>query len=49
MGPVAEVARGAPPEGADQEWVKFTKRWKYGDEQRAAIKAVLDELLAPGG
>jgi len=38
---------GAPPESADEEWVKFTKKWKYGEEQRAAIKAVLDELLAP--
>jgi len=37
----------APPESADKEWVKFTKKWKYGAEQRAAIKAVLDELLAP--
>ena len=27
--------------------VVFTKKWKYGAEQRAAIKAVLDELLAP--
>ena len=36
-----------PPESADTEWVEFTKKWKYGAEQRAAIKAVLDELLAP--
>ena len=38
---------GVPPESADEEWVKFTKKWKYGDEQRAAIKTELDALLAP--
>ena len=37
----------APPEGADTEWVQFTKEWNYDEEQRAAIKEVLDELLAP--
>ena len=36
-----------PPESADKEWVQFTMKWKYGTEQRAAIKSVLDELLAP--
>ena len=34
-----------PPESADQEWLEFTKTCSA--EQRAAIKAVLDELLAP--
>ena len=38
---------GVPPESADQEWVQFTKKWKYGEEQRAAIKTELDALLAP--
>lgn len=38
---------GVSPESADNEWVQFTKRCKYGEEQRAAILAVLDELLAP--
>lgn len=38
---------GVPPESADKDWVKFTKKWKYGEEQRAAIKSELDELLAP--
>ena len=38
---------GAPPESADEEWVEFTKKWKYGEEQRAAVLDVLDELLAP--
>jgi hypothetical protein len=37
----------APPESADKEWVEFTRRWKYGEEQRAAIKSELDEVLAP--
>ena len=36
-----------PPEGADKEWVKFTMDRKYGEEQRAAVLDVLDELLAP--
>ena len=31
--------------GADEEWVKFTKKWRYGAEQRRAIKAELDALL----
>ena len=38
---------GVPPESADKEWVQFTKKWKYGEEQRAAIKTELDALLAP--
>jgi len=36
-----------PPKSADKEWVEFITKWKYSAEQRAAIKAVLDELLAP--
>ena len=36
-----------PPESADKEWVAFTLECELGEEQRAAIKAVLDELLAP--
>ena len=35
----------APPEEASAEWVEFTRKWGYGAEQRAAIKAELDELL----
>ena len=34
-----------PPESADKEWIKLTST--YTPEQRAAINAVLDELLAP--
>ena len=34
-----------PPESADKEWLKLTST--YTPEQRAAINAVLDELLAP--
>merc|ERR1712194_455340 len=34
-----------PPQSADKEWVEFIKKEKYGAEQRAAINAVLDELL----
>jgi len=34
-----------PPESADKEWLKLTST--YTPEQRAAISAVLDELLAP--
>jgi len=37
----------SPPESADKEWVKLIKQYKYSAEQRADIKAVLDELLAP--
>ena len=33
-----------PPESADKEWVKFTRKWKYGEEQRAAIRSELDEV-----
>ena len=33
------------PQSADKEWVEFIKKEKYGAEQRAAINAVLDELL----
>ena len=44
---VVPWADDTPPESADKEWVRFTKEWKYGAEQRAAIRAVLDELLAP--
>ena len=36
-----------PPESADKEWVEFTRECQYSAEQRAAIKAVLDRLLAP--
>ena len=36
-----------PPESADKEWVELIKKEKYSAEQRGAIKAVLDELLAP--
>ena len=39
-------AENEPAASADDEWVKFTRKWRYGAEQRAAIKAVLDELLA---
>lgn len=38
-------ADGQPPDNADAEWVQFTKRWKYGEEQRTAIKTELDALL----
>ena len=41
------VYTDSPPESADKEWVQFTKECKYNEEQRAAIAAVLDELLAP--
>ena len=34
-----------PPQSADKEWVEFIKKEKYGAQQRAAINAVLDELL----
>ena len=27
---------GVPPESADKEWVDFTRKWKYGEEQRVA-------------
>ena len=36
-----------PPKSADKKWVELITKWKYSAEQRAAIKAVLDELLAP--
>mmetsp|Transcript_68984 Transcript_68984/g.206881 ORF Transcript_68984/g.206881 Transcript_68984/m.206881 type:complete len:94 (+) Transcript_68984:3-284(+) len=35
----------APPAGADAEWVKFTKKWRYGVEQREAIRTVLSGIL----
>lgn len=35
----------APSEEADAEWVSFTRKWGYGADQRAAIKAELDDLL----
>jgi len=34
-----------PADGANEEWVRFTRKWGYGAEQRAAIKAELDVLL----
>ena len=37
----------APPQDADDEWVKFARKWEYGAEQRAAIKGELDEVMAP--
>ena len=39
------AADDQPAAGADEEWVKFTKKWRYGAEQRRAIKAELDALL----
>jgi len=36
-----------PPKSADKKWVELITKWKYSAEQRADIKAVLDELLAP--
>ena len=33
------------PTQASAEWVKFTKKWRYGAEQRAAIRAELAAIL----
>jgi len=35
----------APPAEANAEWVKFTKKWRYDAEQRAAIRGELASLL----
>ena len=37
---------GAPAEGADGGWVKFTRKWGlYGAEQREAIRVQLYQIL----
>ena len=33
------------PTQANAEWVKFTKKWRYGAEQRAAIRAEIAAIL----
>jgi len=41
-----EAADETPGAGADGgEWHQFYKRWKYGDEQMAAVRSVLDDAL----
>jgi len=34
-----------PPPDSNPEWVKFTKKWGYNAEQRAAILEQLDQIL----
>ena len=33
------------PTQANAEWVKFTKKWRYGAEQRAAIRTEIAAIL----
>ena len=48
--PWEEVSAGegkaTPPAEADEEWVKFTKKWRYGPEQREAIRSELFAIRA---
>ena len=34
-----------PPAGSSEEWVTFTRKWRYNAEQRDAIRAELTGLL----
>ena len=43
---VTDIGVATVIKSADEEWVAFTRKWQYGEAQRAAIKDVLDELLA---
>ena len=32
-------------EGGDEDWIKFCKKWGYGDEQKEAIRKKIEILL----